>query len=131
MPASCATKTDATDRYSVEPSRLKLYPVGRTKLTMRFGTPKRSMTSRALGSAASLLAVVNAMRNGSRTARTNETNGTRVTSAAPPMTSATKMMSPAYIVRTSAPSVTRMPSPLPPTVAAMAASTPIGANRMT
>ena len=38
---------------------------------MFFGTPKRSITSSAFGSAASELAVVNAIRNGSRIAFTN------------------------------------------------------------
>ena len=130
-PASCATNRLAADRYSVLPSRFMLYPVGSTKPTMRFGTPKRSITSSDLGSAASLLAVVNAIRNGSRMVRRNVRNGTRIRSAAPPTTSSTKMVSDAYITSTSFPSVTRIASPRPPTVAAMAAITPTGANRMT
>src|SRR5476649_1024457 len=77
-PAICATKTLHNDRYSVDPSRLKLYPVGSTKPTMFLGTPKRSMISSDLGSAASELAVVNAIRNGSRIAFANARNGTLI-----------------------------------------------------
>src|SRR5579864_9186011 len=57
IPAACATNIEASERYSVEPSRLKLYPVGSTNAAICLGTPKLCMFSRARGSAASLEAV--------------------------------------------------------------------------
>jgi hypothetical protein len=110
---------------------LKLYPVGSTNDTMFLGTPNRSMTSSALGSAASELAVENAMRNGSRIADAKVRNGTRIRYDTPPTTMRTKSARPTYIRAISLPSVNRMPRPLPPTVAAIAANTPMGANRIT
>ena len=44
------------------PSRLNEYPVGSTKATMRRGTPNASMRCMAIGSAASELAVLKAIR---------------------------------------------------------------------
>ena len=98
---------------------------------MFFGQPKRSITSSALGSAASLLAVVNAIRNGSRTALRNVRNGTRMISDTPPRTTRAKTIRPPYISSTSLPSVRRIPRPILPTVAAIAAITPNGANSIT
>src|SRR3954470_8940891 len=76
-PAACATKTDATARYKVDPSRLKEYPVGITKATMRRGTPMASIDCIASGSAASDEVVEKAISAGDLTARTNRRNGTR------------------------------------------------------
>ena len=59
---------------------------------MFFGQPNRSITSSAFGSAASLLAVVNAIRNGSLMARRNVRNGTRMISDTPPITMMAKTM---------------------------------------
>ena len=52
------------------------------------------MTSSAFGSAASELAVVNAIRNGSRIAFTNVRNGTRIRYDTPPITISAKTRSP-------------------------------------
>ncbi len=98
---------------------------------MFFGTPKRSMTCSAFGSAASELAVVSAMRHGSRTAFRNERNDTPTSNDTPAITIPMKSARPTYISATTLPSVRRMARPLLPTVAAMAANTPIGANTIT
>ena len=68
MPLACATKMDAADKYKVVPSKLKLMPVGKTKLTNFRGTPYASKLCIAGASAASLLAVPNAMDTGIFTA---------------------------------------------------------------
>ncbi len=81
IPAACATNTDVSERYSVLPSRLKLYPVGRTNATIRLGTPIFSSPSNAFGRAASELVVENAMSAGSLTASMNLFSGTPVRSA--------------------------------------------------
>src|SRR5690606_7396972 len=66
--AACATKMDANARYNVLPSRLKVYPVGRTKDTILRGTPSFSIFSIALGNADSELVVANAIDTGSEMA---------------------------------------------------------------
>src|SRR5690606_8967541 len=63
--AACATKTAASERYKVVPSRLKLYPVGTTNETIFLGTPNASMLLITLGKAASELVVAKAMETGS------------------------------------------------------------------
>ena len=57
----------ASERYKVDPVRLKLYPAGRTKATIFLGTPNASIFSKAIGNAASELVVENAMVAGSMT----------------------------------------------------------------
>ena len=79
---------------------------------MFFGTPKRSITSSAFGSAASELAVVNAIRNGSRIALTKVQNGTRIRYDTPPTTISTKIARPRYISAISLPSVRQDAEPL-------------------
>ena len=98
---------------------------------MLFGTPNRSMTSIAFGRAASELAVVKAMRNGSRIARAKVRNGTRIRYDTPPTTMTTNRARPKYITAISLPSENSTATPFPPMVEAMAANTPIGAKAMT
>ena len=64
---------------------------------MFFGHPNRSITSSAFGSAASLLAVVKAIRNGSRTAFTNIQNGTLMIKDTAPSTTTAKTRRLPYI----------------------------------
>ncbi len=68
----------ARTRYNVEPSKLKEYPVGMTKLATRRGTPKSTIFSSSRGSAASLDAVENAVTAGSRTHRKKSSKRTLV-----------------------------------------------------
>ena len=75
IPLICATKTVASDRYKVVPSRLKLYPVGITKATIFRGTPNSSSLSMATGNADSELVVANAMATGSEIALINLRTG--------------------------------------------------------
>ena len=98
---------------------------------MLLGAPNCSINSSALGRAASLLAVVKAIRVGSRLTLRKRRNGTRMMRQAIQNTTTTNTSSPPYISITSLPSVHRMPRPLLPTVAEIAAVTPIGANIMT
>ena len=64
-----------------------------TNPTMCFGTPMRSITCIAFGSADSLLVVANASAAGSRTARTNCRSGTRMIKMTSPKIRTIKMMS--------------------------------------
>ena len=64
IPAACATKIVAKDRYKVVPSKLKLNPVGNTNETISLDTPNFSIFSIALGNAASELAVPKAIETG-------------------------------------------------------------------
>src|SRR6266852_5946490 len=92
-PAAWATKTLASDKYNVDPSRLKLYPAGRTSATMCLGTPKRCMFSSALGSAASLDVVEKAIMNGSRTWAMKRFSGIFAIAVTKPSTTTTKNIS--------------------------------------
>ncbi len=130
-PAACATKIDARDRYTVVPSRLKLYPVGRTKPTMRRGTPSRSMFSIAFGNADSDEVVANAIVAGVFTARIKSRSGTRKISATGSSTKTRKKISAPYSVPTSMPRFLSTLRPEWPTVLAIAAPTPTGANFIT
>jgi hypothetical protein len=67
-PQACATNTEASDKYKVVPSKLKLYPVGSTNATTFLGIPIFSKFSIAFGSAASELAVEKAIETGSEIA---------------------------------------------------------------
>ena len=89
-PAACATKMEATARYSVLPSRLKEYPVGNTNETMRLGTPNSIIFLNASGNAASDDVVVNAMMAGSLTALMNRRIGIRASNATGSSTTNTK-----------------------------------------
>src|SRR5271156_407237 len=102
-----------------------------TKATMRRGTPKASMDSMALGSAASLEEVAKAMVVGSATNERKRRRGTRKSSAEGRSTSKVKAMSATYNVRSSLPRLKRTPIPIWPTVNAIAAPTPMGAKYMT
>ena len=82
MPPACATKIEAIARYSADPARLKLYPVGMTKATILRGTPKASIASIARGSAASDVLVANAIVAGSAMAERKPRSGTRAIKAA-------------------------------------------------
>ena len=80
--------------YIIDPSRLKEYPSGRTKLTILFGQPKRSSDSIVLGMADSELAVLNANKIGSCKMRNSFKNGTRIAIQIPINTTKTKTISP-------------------------------------
>src|SRR5262249_31066649 len=125
IPAACATNTDVSDRYSVEPSKLKLYPSGNTNATIGRGTPSSSIVSIARGHPASLDAVKNAISAASLTPRPNRLNGTRINSATGTSTSPKNTTSAPYSVPTSAANLNNTPSPPCPTVYAIAAPTPI------
>ena len=131
MFAACATNMLATARYSVLPSRLKLYPVGITKATIRFGTPSFSIACIAVGRAASELAVENASSADDRTCLTNAASGTRVISATGIRTTRMNTASAPYSVSTSLSRVSSTGNPDLPTVAAIAPAMPIGAKAMT
>src|ERR1035437_8385794 len=71
IPAAYATKIDASERYNVVPSRLKLYPVGITNATIFLGIPNFSIVSIADGKADSEFDVAKAIVAGSDTALIN------------------------------------------------------------
>src|SRR6185437_12621838 len=98
---------------------------------MRRGTPKRSISSMANGSAASDDAVENAMSHGSLTARMKRRTGTRASVATGHNTPTANTTSATYSVPTSSPSPRNTPNPFLPTVYAIAPPMPNGANAIT
>ena len=89
------------------------------------------MFSSASGSAASLDAVENAIRNGPRAAVANRPTGMRAIATTAPSTTTTKKISAAHNVATNFPSPSSTFHPCSPTVDAIAPNTPSGATHIT
>src|SRR5690242_1227564 len=89
------------------------------------------MFSRARGSAASLEAVENAIRNGCRAACQNRPIGTPAMTSDEPSTRTTHSACAKYSVPTSFPNPNNTPIPFDPIVTAIAAPTPKGATYIT
>src|SRR5688572_32135014 len=131
IPAACATKMLANDRYNVVPSRLKVYPVGITNDTIFLGTPNFSIFSSAFGNAESELVVANAIDTGSLMACMNFRKGIFVIKIATGnSTNNKKAISATYQVIISKARFYKISIPKCPTVTAMAAPTPNGAKYM-
>ena len=131
MPAACAVKIAAIDRYSADPAMLNVYPVGITKATILRGTPYASIASMERGNAASLVLVANAIVAGSATALRNSRSGSRASSSAGSIASSAKSAIEMYSVSASLPRFSITPSPDCATVYASAAATPTGAYSIT